>query len=491
MTTYKPTEEQENIVELFKTNNKVKVIARSGSGKTSSLIHLTKCNPEQNFLYLAFNKSMAVEAASKMPSNVEVMTTHALAYREFGRDLAHKLTRPAGRYINVAGTGREIAIYYGLQAYKASKDKEISRAFLGLIVRDTVAKFERGAELELSFEHIPTYRIKDIQERFNVIISEKSILGKELLKVSKLLWKDRIDEDSIVMASHDTYLKMFHLSKPDFKGWDVVLLDEAQDSTPLIIDMLSNVDKLIGVGDDNQAIYGWRGAINALDSLEAPSAFLTKSFRFGEKVAKIASSIIGAPLYGNEVIDTKVGEIDYKSPYTIIYRKNLSLIEDAVDLISQGEKVFLNIDTRDFVSLINSARALIDGKKAKVKHDLIVPYTTWGDLVSDSKNNNELKRIVKIINDGREDQILEMLGKASITPEGCNVVLTTAHKSKGLEYNQVVLADDYELFDQKGGITKDQQEINLAYVAATRCKYNLKLSDVFVDFLALKGLNLK
>ena len=55
----------------------------------------------------------------------------------------------------------------------------------------------------------------------------------------------------------------------------------------------------------------------------------------------------------------------------------------------------------------------------------------------------------------------------------------------------MVLADDFELFDKKGGVTNDQQEINLAYVALTRCKHNLKLSDVFVDFLSLKGLNLK
>lgn len=482
--TFKPTEEQENIVSLFEQHGKIKVSARSGAGKTSSLRYLTSQNPDKKFLYLAFNRSMAEEAASKMPDNTSVMTTHSLAYRAVGKDYAHKLTRPAGRYVNVAGTGREIALYYGIQDIKGGGDKKLTKAFIGLIVRDTVNSFERSASRELEDWHIPKYHIKDVEKRFNV---NATAFKKEVMKLAKLLWKDRSDGDSIVLATHDTYLKLYHLSNPDFSQWDTILLDESQDSSDIIIDLFKDCPSFVAVGDNFQAIYAFRGAVNAMEKMNIPEATLTKSFRFGESIAKVASGIIRSPLYGAEWVDSKVGEIDFDKQYTIIYRKNLTLISEAVDRILDGENVYLNIDVKDFISLISSAKSLRDGKLKGVKHDSIIPYSTWGELVRDSRDEPTLKRLVKIINDEHEDEILHTLGNSCSDITKADVVMTTAHKSKGLEYNQVIVADDFLMFDKDGGITNDQQEINLLYVAITRAKYAVMFGEEVESFLMLSN----
>jgi hypothetical protein len=67
------------------------------------------------------------------------------------------------------------------------------------------------------------------------------------------------------------------------------------------------------------------------------------------------------------------------------------------------------------------------------------------------------------------------------------VILTTAHKSKGREWDNVILADDYPSpYDSKGRyIGLHEQERNLLYVACTRAKKRLRYNDSVEDMLAV------
>ena len=65
----------------------------------------------------------------------------------------------------------------------------------------------------------------------------------------------------------------------------------------------------------------------------------------------------------------------------------------------------------------------------------------------------------------------------------CDVLLVTGHKSKGLEWENVSLADDFsELFDEHRvpfKVSTDllpKDEVNLLYVASTRAKRALRLN---------------
>ena len=76
------------------------------------------------------------------------------------------------------------------------------------------------------------------------------------------------------------YLKLFQLSGENFasceyRHWDVLLIDETQDLSPAIVDILKKATSCakIFVGDPNQQIYSFRGAINAMPMIEADCTF--------------------------------------------------------------------------------------------------------------------------------------------------------------------------------------------------------------------------
>ena len=116
--TIKPTLEQEEIFEAFRTHRVLKVNAVAGSGKSSTLRMLAERNNKPS-LYVSFNKAIAEEASQKFPSHVECKTTHKIAYERYGRALAHKMKRPekGQPYKNVAGTPSEIALFYKVQPF--------------------------------------------------------------------------------------------------------------------------------------------------------------------------------------------------------------------------------------------------------------------------------------------------------------------------------------------------------------------------------------
>jgi len=78
------TQEQIAIVncELY-AYDVLEVIAFAGTGKTTTLYEYTRIRPHLSFLYVAFNKSVQLEAASKFPNNVTCMTAHGLAWKKY------------------------------------------------------------------------------------------------------------------------------------------------------------------------------------------------------------------------------------------------------------------------------------------------------------------------------------------------------------------------------------------------------------------------
>ena len=78
------TEEQQNIINIsgtLKQGQSLKIDACAGSGKTFTLVAITKAYKEKRFLYLAFNKAVVEQARSRFPNNVSIYTTHSLAFQ--------------------------------------------------------------------------------------------------------------------------------------------------------------------------------------------------------------------------------------------------------------------------------------------------------------------------------------------------------------------------------------------------------------------------
>jgi len=96
------TREQILIVE---SNGNIKINAVAGSGKTATLIEYARARHEKGkILYLAFNKSVRIEAVKRFSengiNNVQVETAHSLAYAHIVKGSSYKVRTTGGYKTN-------------------------------------------------------------------------------------------------------------------------------------------------------------------------------------------------------------------------------------------------------------------------------------------------------------------------------------------------------------------------------------------------------
>lgn len=490
-----PTDEQNSAIEIVQVNRRVKLNAFAGCSKTTTLTMLAaKMNIPS--IYLAYNKAMADEARGKFPDWADVRTTHSLAFASFGRELADKLKRPNGAYQNVCGTGGEVARFFtipDMMYIEGGITRRIRAAGIGRSVRETVNAFEYSADDRIGFKHVSRTALKDrgkVPEDFF-----KQYYQLVLAEANKL-WKLRINPNSNVLCTHDTYLKLYQLSKPDLSQFHMIYLDEGQDTNECVLDIILRQEKskIVVVGDTYQQIYQFRGSINAMEKLPFVTSGLTQSFRFGQEIADIANSVLSAELdvrtnlRGWDKIHSRaVNSFDanaWKGCYTLLYRTNMCLVLDAVQFLDEGKKVNLEIDVKDFIKLLESAMELKNSNLPGVKHEELLPYASWRDFSEEvADTSSELGRVHKIIAEGDFDRVIGVL-KTQKNLSNPDVILTTAHKSKGREWNIVVLAGDFpsNFNDEGEWVGLSDAERNLLYVAVTRAKrllvYNKPVSEI-------------
>lgn len=481
-----PTPQQQAVIEAVGQFPVVKVEACAGSGKTSTLA-MTAETYEVPSLYLAFNKSAATDAQTRFPKHVTCQTTHSRAYATFGRRLAHKMSRPKGGYVNVAGTGAEIARFYMIDDVQFDEHTIVGASFIGMLVRNCVARFEQSADDHVQMHHVPTAELKEkLHDHVGHVARCKDII----LKNAKKLWADREDVNSPVLATHDTYLKLFQLSKPVFAGFEIIYVDEFQDTTPCVLDIVRNQVgkmKVVVVGDRRQAIYGWRGAVNAMEMLSGETRLLTQSFRYGKIIADIATCVLERDMVitGFDKINSVAGldrMVNRNETHMRLFRTNSALIEAALPVILAGTSCALEIDVQDFVRLLQSAQALYEGDKKNVKHDKVIPYTDWEELTIEVKSDPELGRVAKAVSSGMAVKWAHILSSFKNSDHPL-IIFTTAHKAKGRECDQVIVENDFKsCYDDDGqwkGLATEEQ--NLLYVAVTRAinvlEYNLTVAE--------------
>lgn len=476
MSKFIPTQEQLDILEAFKHNNILKVNAVAGSGKSSTLKYLAENNPERS-LYLCYNRGVAEEAREKFPEHVDCRTIHSLAFATTGSIVNHKRQRPTGGYVNVAGTPSEIVQYYSVKDFD-TESSPISALAIATFAKMTVYRFENSSEVQITNKLLPKKDLKDLDKNHEGI--NKAKLEKTILDLAQSLWNDRINPRSKVLATHDTYLKLFHLSKPVL-DYEIIYVDEAQDSNPCTLDIINNQKaKVVYVGDTYQSIYQFRYAVNAMESIDAPTKMLSKSFRYGQSVADVASLIIDEviSIEGNDKVESTVGKFNDKT-YTKLFRTNAALLEEAVKLINDNLKVYCAVDRKDFTNKLKSAQELFKGNLKGVKHQEISQYSNWWDFIQGAEDDPELKRIQGIVEKNKTSKFIYALSCLEKSTDKADIVLTTAHKSKGLQWDNVKIADDFPVASILEGKASDQER-NLFYVACTRAIHKLELPKLFI-----------
>jgi len=279
MSTFEPTAEQVSIIDAYAAGDDLVIEAGAGTGKTATLKLLAKNSPQRHGVYIAYNRSIANEANRSFPRSVTCKTAHSFAFGAVGWRFKHRIKGPR--------IGAELgADILGLHDPIQIGETTLPPITLVRLVGETIGRFCYTADEEIGRQHVPLH----LPLVGRVDARRKTELIEYLLPVARRAWHEDITRtDGRLRFTHDHYLKMWTLSRPQLPG-DYVLLDEAQDSNGCIAGLVDDQRaQRIWVGDPSQAIYGWRGAVNAMKYAPGKRLFLTQSFRFGDAVAAEAN----------------------------------------------------------------------------------------------------------------------------------------------------------------------------------------------------------
>lgn len=454
--------EQRAVIES--TEPIIKVRAGAGSGKTTTLIGLAEFNSKERMLYLAFNKAIQEDAARKFGRNVVCQTVNSVAYNAMnvGRVYGHKLVP----FVKA----KQVSDMLGVPYYAAA------------LALSTINAYLYSADREIGELHA----VRALVKPSNLFM---------ITNLAREIWEIMIDKNnSKVGITHDGYMKLFQLSGKSLGNYDRILLDEAQDTNPITAALVeAHGGKKVYVGDRNQSIYAFRGAENAMDTIAAKEYLLSSSFRFGQSVADIANLLLEHTL-GDDFKMTGLGaETAINAPitgkYALLSRTNGALFEAAVAALEEGKKVCIigGPESLKLQMLIDTYRlsvgevsSIITPAIKQFKNFPEMERLTGGDVDSgggEEAKDLELSALCRAVKKygGRIPALATRIdAKCRSSKEEADITLSTAHKAKGLEFDNVVMADDFA--DPSSPDGTDIQEGNLLYVTATRAMKNLVLN---------------
>ena len=485
------TKEQQDIIN---STGNIIINAVAGSGKTTTIIEYAKVRPKNSkILYLAFNKSVKLEASKKFNAlgldNVKVETAHSLAYRY----IVFK------NNYNVKAHGyktHEIAELLGL---RSTREKHAE-----YIVANHINKFvtyfcnsDKQKVRELDYLAV----VSDNKAKAFVKTFYKYIEKQTRLLLSKM-------DKGEIEITHDFYLKKFQISNPVLP-FDYILFDEGQDASPVMLDIFfrQKATKII-VGDTHQQIYGWRHAVNSLEKVNFKIYRLSTSFRFSQDIANLAVEILNwkKHLFGHKpvLINGKGSKKELKSK-AVLARTNLGLLAKAIENVVEKKKVKHiyfegNINSYTYAddgASLYDVLNLYNNKRKRIKDKLIREMRDLNDLEEYIKKTDDiqLSMMVDIVKEYGNDipEILRTIKGMHVEDdekEKAELIFSTVHRCKGMEYDIVLIVDDFITekkleklkTDSKEEINigKLNEEINLLYVAITRTKNRVHIPEILM-----------
>lgn len=471
--TIKPTEEQLQAMALAQRGEQFKIMAYAGSGKTTTLHLVSRTLSHRKGLYLAFNKAIAEEARGRFASNVDCRTFHSLAFRHVDRAITDKLRLPRLTPTLLARDYHLQPITLRRMLGNRYENFTLTPGRQAALISNAVSRF-----CATHARH-PAPRHLDMPDWMHP--DDAEALRTQLFPSVERRWIESLDPRHRAGISHDIYLKRWALSDPIIPV-DYVLFDEAQDADPLMLGVLLRQScQVIYVGDPHQQIYGWRGAVNAMQQMPIQDTRLTQSFRFGDAVADIANVLLtelkeSVPLQGYQA---RRSIIERQALMTnrnaILCRSNARAMELLMVGLVRGEKVALQADTDRLSRFVQAAQAMRMGQLA---HDVpeLAWFGSWSEVqeYGETRDGSDLKPLIKLVDDHGPEVLKRALNR--IVPlDQADYVISTAHKAKGLEWNNVQIEDDYNYKINHGKVQIAPDELRLLYVACTRAREILNI----------------
>jgi hypothetical protein len=470
-----PSKEQRPIIQaVFDRVPVVEVKASAGTGKTTT-IRLIKANePDLSMLYVCFTKAIQVEAARTMP-DVLCLTQYALAYRMLRIDKTYRRER-IGKPIMPGAIMRR----YGLKTLHEA-----------LAAKQALENYCMSADRWIDRQHVPREATLSLPEAF------RDDFASAVVNITRRLWLAVVDpKEAEFGLPHTVYMKVWQAFEgaPLPRSFDVVAGDEVQDFNPAQADAMSRHDACqLWIGDPNQEIFKWRGACKAMSSIKASAVFnLTESRRFGPEIAGVANKVLALgsektpPLVGIGQPGTLLKNADPERPFTWLFRTNMQLLLEVVGAIDKGYRVHVIGGLTEACNLLESVWYAYCGQYDRIMHPMIRLLGQWSALIEASEYQHELRLAitqVKKLGTGILSIVNKVREAGEVPEQYADLVFSTIHKSKGLEWDRVKVASDFEdlvYYRPKIGDYKtDEDVMHLAYVAATRAKQTLAFGEPF------------
>jgi hypothetical protein len=413
-----------------KTNEVLVVKAIAGSGKTTSLLQLVKNNPKKRFLYLAFNKGLISEVKTKAYTQ-HLQNVFPKTFDAFVRNI----------YIN-------------------EKNMEPNIIELKHHNITNIIPWLSSKPYKIKQYYINHYNKFCNQTKYTKMDDYcRAVLGttKPLLNQ---MWESTVNNH---FQTFDNVRKMVQMNRWAVKhvdnNYDMILIDEAQDFDDSMLKILledTTLPKLF-VGDSKQAIYEWRGCINALDKMPDTSKVVEfySTFRIGKRAcAEIKNKFDDLWLYSRSSNDTVV---DYDTTNTTITTPNsknyyVYLFRTWKSLLEMACK------SNDKLWIYNFDKQVVFMKKLHEK-------LQFSKLSEDeiSSFSDDLPFFLLKLSKEELDELLVSVEERIVGKKEATCHMYTIHSYKGLEDDIIKIYDD---IDRNG-------EENLYYVALTRGKQKI------------------
>lgn len=475
----KATDEQFDAIDAFDDGDNVSLIAGAGTGKTT-VLKMMADGDNRRGLYLAFNKSVQTEAASKFrKTNVEAKTAHSLAFGKHGAPRAERLPGNGKAFMRNSTLAKALDIVPTTVKGDDVSERKVGAVEIAYLAKETVKRFTKTAN---------DFITPDLVELPPLFANDKKIsadLTPLVHKYAEKLWNEIVSLKSEIPISHDDYLKLYQLSKPVINA-DYIFLDEAQDADALMVEIIkAQMDhaQIIAVGDRSQAIYGWRGGtVDAMKEFGGVERHLTQSFRFGNDIATQANKILDLlhadiRLRGTPSIQSRVlfGE-RLEHPDAILTRTNIGSMVEVMGRQAVSQKVAIagQYKANEMKKIAKAAQDLQE--KGYTPHPELSVFDNWKEVVdfSETDEGSEFAPLVNLVETWSPIEIINAIDSC-VEDSRADVVVSTAHIAKGLEWSRVRIGEDFyppKYIDGKQ-LPLSREEAMLAYVAITRAKVEL------------------
>lgn len=461
------------------------VEARAGTGKTFTVTHGISLAPENDIVYLVFNKKNEREAKAKISDpRATVRTLNAMGFRcvtNVWRGVKPDDLVEIDRVESVFRDCPSELLTPVLQLVGFAKNK-----FCGLPTEGDLASLADERDIFCA--------LQDDAGNDEFPVTELARIARKTMQAAMV--KDpagRISyNDQVWLAVAMGWVR------PSF---DLVVVDETQDVNAPQLEMVKRLvrkgGRVVVVGDEFQAIYGFRGAVQdgmkiMQRALNAKTLPMTVTRRCGKAIVRLAQTKVADYKAADDAPEGEVLACDQvqlldqaKVGDAILSRINAPLMSVCLQLLKRGTPA--RIEGRDIgQQLIGIVKKL----NAKSVPDFFKRLARWEDKqLGRLKNAKNSEAKVAAVRDTRETLEAVAEGCANVgeitarikglfqnsDDEGVKpaVVLSSVHKAKGLEFDRVFsLTWTFNKRKPKSP-AEAQEEQNIYYVAVTRAKSTL------------------